>query len=883
MTNTRSVEPSVADAINSQLKSYRLDYKLEQESLNSEIDSALQEYFTKSGGKGGNRPDAKLLLQDGGLNFYPVLIEYKGYEDKLEKLDADGNVENRTAKNEPNFKNIKDYAVNGAVHYANALLHHTSYTDIIAIGVAGYKDSKDKLQTKIGVYYVSKSNLGVGRKVGDFTDLSFLEKTHFSDFTDKLKNLNLTPDELEKIKQKREKEIDASLVKLNNDIYSNEKGLGENDRVYLVAASIIATLGIPGKVAPLEKSELKSSSEKGSTDGEILMRKIEAFLNEKKLPVEKKDLIIRTLSNTILTDNINKISNGETQLKRVFSKIVDDLGIYYKIGLTTDFTGKLFNEMYSWLGFTQDKLNDVVLTPSYVATLLAKLARVNKDSYVWDFATGSAGLLVAAMNEMLKDAKNNISSPDELTKKEAHIKAYQLLGLELLSSVYMLAVLNMIMMGDGSSNILNKDSLTDFEGVYGFGKDDEPFPANAFVLNPPYSAEGNGMIFVETALNMMKGGYAAIIIQNSAGSGKAKEINKRILAKNTLIASIKMPIDLFVGKSSVQTNVYVFKVGEKHEKDEIVKFIDFSNDGYTRSNRKKASNNLRDTDRAKERYEELVNLVRFGASKLEIFTQNEYYEATIDPSNGADWNKSRPVDTMPTLTDFKKSVSDYLSWEVSQILKKDSPSRSSIVSQRIADLEREFKVSGGRFEEFRIGDIFDIQTPKRKFDANKIQFGGQYPYVARGDKNNGIRGYINENTQYLNDENTISFGQDTATMFFQKDKYFTGDKIKIFKPINFDLNIRLANYIIASMRRGFSNFAWGSSSFNVEILKDVKILLPALGGNINFSFMEKFIEELECERVEELECERVEELDAYLAATGLKDYKLTEKEKRCFS
>ena len=871
MTNTRSVEPSVADAINSQLKSYRLDYKLEQESLNSEIDSALQEYFTKSGGKGGNRPDAKLLLQDGGLNFYPVLIEYKGYEDKLEKLDADGNVENRTAKNEPNFKNIKDYAVNGAVHYANALLHHTSYTDIIAIGVAGYKDSKDKLQTKIGVYYVSKSNLGVGRKVGDFTDLSFLEKTHFSDFTDKLKNLNLTPDELEKIKQKREKEIDASLVKLNNDIYSNEKGLGENDRVYLVAAPLIATLGIPGKVAPLEKSELKSSSEKGSTDGEILMRKIEAFLNEKKLPVEKKDLIIRTLSNTILTDNINKISNGETQLKRVFSKIVDDLGIYYKIGLTTDFTGKLFNEMYSWLGFTQDKLNDVVLTPSYVATLLAKLARVNKDSYVWDFATGSAGLLVAAMNEMLKDAKNNISSPDELTKKEAHIKAYQLLGLELLSSVYMLAVLNMIMMGDGSSNILNKDSLTDFEGVYGFGKDDEPFPANAFVLNPPYSAEGNGMIFVETALNMMKGGYAAIIIQNSAGSGKAKEINKRILAKNTLIASIKMPIDLFVGKSSVQTNVYVFKVGEKHEKDEIVKFIDFSNDGYTRSNRKKASNNLRDTDRAKERYEELVNLVRFGASKLEIFTQNEYYEATIDPSNGADWNKSRPVDTMPTLTDFKKSVSDYLSWEVSQILKKDSPSRSSIVSQRIADLEREFKVSGGRFEEFRIGDIFDIQTPKRKFDANKIQFGGQYPYVARGDKNNGIRGYINENTQYLNDENTISFGQDTATMFFQKDKYFTGDKIKIFKPINFDLNIRLANYIIASMRRGFSNFAWGSSSFNVEILKDVKILLPALGGNINFSFMEKFIEELECERVEEL--------DAYLAATGLKDYKLTEKEK----
>lgn len=49
--------------------------------------------------------------------------------------------------------------------------------------------------------------------------------------------------------------------------------------------------------------------------------------------------------------------------------------------------------MYSWLGFTQDKLNDVVLTPSYVAHLLVKLARVDKDSYVWDFATITGTLI----------------------------------------------------------------------------------------------------------------------------------------------------------------------------------------------------------------------------------------------------------------------------------------------------------------------------------------------------------------------------------------------------------------------------------------------------------------------------------------------------------
>jgi len=221
--------------------------------------------------------------------------------------------------------------------------------------------------------------------------------------------------------------------------------------------------------------------------------------------------------------------------------------------------------------------------------------------------------------------------------------------------------MNGLLMGDGSSHILNEDSL----------KFNSDFPATVFVLNPPYSAQGNGMIFVKKALNMMKSGYASIIIQSSAGSGKAIECNKEILKNNTLIASIKMPVDIFIGKSSVQTHIYVFKVGEKHDKKSIVKFIDFSNDGYQRSNRKKASNNLKDVDRAKERYEELVNVVHYGKNYLNLIGEENYYEGTIDPENGADWNQSAPINTTPTLKDFQKTISDYLSWEISTILKEN--------------------------------------------------------------------------------------------------------------------------------------------------------------------------------------------------------------------
>ena len=139
-----------------------------------------------------------------------------------------------------------------------------------------------------------------------------------------------------------------------------------------------------------------------------------------------------------------------------------------------------------------------------------------------------------------------------------------------------------------------------------------------------------------------------------------------------------MPIDIFAGKSSVQTNIYVFRVGEPHQKDDVVKFIDFSNDGYTRTNRKKSNNNLKDKDRAKERYQEIVDLVRFGKNKLNIFTEKEYYEGYIDPQNGDDWNQSAPIDTRPTIDDFKRTVSEYLAWEVSNLLKNTDKENESL-------------------------------------------------------------------------------------------------------------------------------------------------------------------------------------------------------------
>ena len=86
------------------------------------------------------------------------------------------------------------------------------------------------------------------------------------------------------------------------------------------------------------------------------------------------------------------------------------------------------------------------------------------------------------------------------------------------------------------------------------------------------------------------------------------------------------------------------------------------------------------------------------------------------------------------------------------------------------------------FGKFSLGGdegLFNIYSPKKRFNANTVTFGGKYPYVARGSSNNGIRGYITEDEKYLSPAKSLSFGQDTATVYYQPDAYFTGDKIKV--------------------------------------------------------------------------------------------------------
>lgn len=803
------------------------------------------------GGKGKNYPDIKLFIETNEMRRLPVMIEVKGKKGDFAKFTENNEVDNIKKDGIPNFSNISKYAVNGAVHYADAILHYTqSYKEVIAIGVNGYLIN-DQLKTEIGVYYVSKKNLFIPKKVPfDYKDLSFLLPENLNSFIKLIESIDLTEEEIEKQKLALEDDIECKLKDLNQKMH-DEQGIAVGDRVQLVAGMIMAGLGVPQKVSPLEINDLRGERDEDNNDGAIIMRKISAYLKEKHLPQEKISMIKELLNKVFLHSRLEVPNNGESKIKALYRDVKKDIMPFVTGELhNIDFTGRLFNVLNEWVDVPDGDKNDVVLTPRYVTNLMAKLCRVGKDSYVWDFATGSAGFLISAMNQMIKDATEKIKSPAELKEKIQKIKMEQLLGIEKLSDIYMLAVLNMILMKDGSANIIHGNSL-EYEGKYEQGKlKGKQFPANVFLLNPPYSADGKGFCFVDRALKMMNyGGYAAVLIQENSGSGYGLPYTKNILERNTLLASIKMS-DIFCGKASVQTAIYLFKVGEAHDEHCIVKFIDFTKDGYSRQNRKKSSQsvNLQNTDHAIERYEEIIKLVLYGPQYLDYY-KGKYVEDTISlKGDGWTYGQHRTVDTKPTSADFEIILKDYLAWRISESIKQN------VIDDRDLLLPCQYG-----YKDIRLGDLFDIHPTKAYSvkNASLLSDKGNNYVISNSSTSNGISGKSSLDT--TESGNMITFSDTTTSdaIFYQPFDFVGYPHVQGLYPKEDKdegrWNEKTLLYVVTLIRKQAKGRFDYATKFTRTIAAEMKLPFPQTAhGQINYDYMEEYIDKLKKINIKQL-------------------------------
>ena len=218
MAMSKSIEEQVEDYFKSELKRFDVQYYNKNEFINDAIDRALKNAHSKSGGTGNNYPDIKVLLTTRNNRQIPVMIEAKGQKNRLVKHDSNGQIELIDKKGSRNA--IVNFAVNGAVHYANALLDEGSYKEVLAVGLNGHKLGSE-IEYEVAVYYVSESNAREPIELKRYKDLSFLSVQNLDQLVQELDTITLTEEQKERLKAIKHSELEKAVKAIHQSIYDD--------------------------------------------------------------------------------------------------------------------------------------------------------------------------------------------------------------------------------------------------------------------------------------------------------------------------------------------------------------------------------------------------------------------------------------------------------------------------------------------------------------------------------------------------------------------------------------------------------------------------------------------------------------------------------------
>lgn len=770
-----------------------------------EIDAALKSASKKGSGKVGF-PEFVGVVKD-----FILVVENKAAMAQHIKLDDKGTISLIA-------KDVMGYAVNGALFYGKHLANNTTYKKIIAFGVSG-----DEKKHKITPIYVDETEYyRVLPEVESFITFSY-------ENIDEYYIHEILGEETDKEKELSEIIKDARILHEDLRNYGNLK---DTDKPLIVSGILLA----------LREAEFKNFSiddltgDETCTDGEKIYNAIESNLKRSNVsPEVKRDKILSQFS--IIKDTHILNETNETLHKtplRYFSEYLNEK-IYKSIKYTRsseDYLGRFYGEFMSYSGGDGQTLG-IVLTPNHITDLFCELVDIQPNDIVLDPCAGTAGFLIAAMHHMLEKSK------DERQKKD--IRHKQLHGFELQPYMFTIATTNMILRGDGKSNLINLNFLNEFPGKV------QKNGATVGMMNPPYSQgskKNPGLYeisFTEHLLDSLtKGGRAIVIIPQSSMTGKTQEeksIKQNILKKHTLEGVITLNKDTFYGVGTMPC-IAVFTTGEPHPKCKESKFIDFREDGYKVS----AHIGLIETEKAKDRKQHLLDVWRNSIESESKFCVKTTVEADDE------WLHSFYYfnDEIPTEADFEKTIGDYLAFELSMIMQNRLYLFESYKLQGLEKLEfKEIEsLEGKKWDEFFIEDIAVIKPGKRLTKADMKP--GKKPFIGSTDSNNGVTEFVS-NVNESEDSNIlgVNYNGSVVESFYHPYKAIFSDDVKRLSMKNIAGNRHIYLFLKNVILKQKCKYQY-AYKFNEKRLRRQRIMIPVTAdGKPDYEYMTIFARNIE--------------------------------------
>src|SRR3989344_7200424 len=489
----------------------------EQKSQNPVIEKLLKK--ASKSGNGAGKPEF-IISQNNNRDFL-LVIECK----------ADFKKHISSTKDQ-----YKDYAVDGVLLYAS---HLAQEYNIIAIAVSGQTKNELKISTFIfpkgfGAYSILTDT----RKILIDDIISWQDYIRFATYDESLA-----------------KSRKSDLNKFSRDLHDYIRDYGkitEAQKPLLVSGILLALMEKGFKVAypKYEEAELAKKTFQAVKD---IIGMAKLGVNQER----KKNAIINAFRFIEDHPELQKIDRkkNESPLAHIVREIDNEVRPFTQDHYDYDIIGNFYGEFIRYTGGDAQGLG-IVLTPKHITEIFADLAKLNKNSIVLDTCCGTGGFLISAMKKMTAGAS-------EIERLK--ILENSLIGVEQEPSMFALAVSNMILRGDGKTNLYQGDSLKD-QNIIEKVKD----KADTGFINPPYSQKGEDVSewhFIIQMLDLLKTkGTGIAIVPMALAIDIKNPIREKVLKNHRLEAVMSMPDDLFY-PIGVVTCMMVFTAHVPHESD----------------------------------------------------------------------------------------------------------------------------------------------------------------------------------------------------------------------------------------------------------------------------------------------------------------------------
>lgn len=515
-----------------------------QASGRPEIEALLKQASKKTGGTGRGAPDVLAWT-----NKRPDLLIIT--ENKRSTADHES----------ADYSNPARFAVDGVLHYAEFLAPRF---DVVAIAVSGNKADSLRVSTfrwlkgeKVPGPMVERDGRPLDRLLPTIEEYARLLAYDQAAHNRTVSHLNTIGREL-------------------ND-YFRSIGLDDKKKPLLMSATLLA----------LRDDAFRIGYPKTPNAGlpRFLYDAVKRRLEGIDMPGIKHETLLLAFS-FIETDGTIHGDDESSPLRNILRRVEEEVLPHTYDNEEIDAVGAFYQEFLRYRGADQ-KNKGIVLTPRHVTELFAEIADVRPHQTVLDPCSGSGGFLISAMVRMDTLAR------DDAERQRIHSR--HLIGIELEPEMFALAAVNMIMRGDGKSNLylgscFDPRILTEVSAANNHHERPQ-----VGLMNPPYSldkttkgvSEAGGkseLEFIETMLDALEpGGTGVAIVPVSCAigmDGKTKETRRRILSKHTLDAVMTMPPEIFY-PTGVHTCVMVFKAGDRHENAKRPTWFGYwKNDGF---------------------------------------------------------------------------------------------------------------------------------------------------------------------------------------------------------------------------------------------------------------------------------------------------------------